>query len=154
MFWSLTHQNPNYTLCCNNDRDTWPHLLSSCKNPYIKGLRIAQYNKAVHLIAQTLQANKTLGFLHWPKASNLNNHPPTTQSRTGSSKCTRTQTIFQCQAKLRPDILCIIGALNQTQIPISPSLALTVQLIEFTFYHDICLDQALTHKHTKIQPIN
>ena len=50
IFWPLTHQNLNYTLCHKNDRDTWPHLLSMCENPYIKGLRIARHDKAVHLI--------------------------------------------------------------------------------------------------------
>ena len=37
-----------------------PHLLSTCENPYLKGLRIAQHNKAAHLITQTLQANKNI----------------------------------------------------------------------------------------------
>ena len=42
---------------------------------------------------------------------------------------------------------------TQTQTPISPSLILTIQLIEFTYYHDIFPDQALTHKRTKYDPL-
>ena len=41
IFWPLKFQNPNCTLCHKNDRDTWPHLLSMCEHPYLKGLRIA-----------------------------------------------------------------------------------------------------------------
>ena len=58
IFWPLKFQNPNCTLCHKNDRDTWPHLLSTCKHPYLKGLRIARHNKAIYLNTKTLQANK------------------------------------------------------------------------------------------------
>ena len=43
--------------------------------------------------------------------------------------------------------------LTQTRTPISPSPTLTFQLIEFTYYHDKFPDQALTHKHTKYDPL-
>ena len=48
--WPNLYSNPNYTLCPNNTIDTWPHLLSTCSNPQIKGLRIARHNKATPLI--------------------------------------------------------------------------------------------------------
>ena len=57
IFWPLKYQNPNCTLCRTDDRDTWPHLLSTYEHPYLKRLRIARHNKAVHLITHTLQAN-------------------------------------------------------------------------------------------------
>ena len=75
IFRPLTHQNPNCTLCHRNERDTWPHLLSTCEHPYLKGLRIARHNKAVHLITQTLQANKNTRFLTLTNAGQLNNQP-------------------------------------------------------------------------------
>ena len=75
IFWPLTHQDPNYTLCHLNDKDTWPHLLSTCEHPYLKGLRITQHNNAVHLITQTLLANKNTRFYTLTNASNLNNKP-------------------------------------------------------------------------------
>ena len=62
IFWPLTLQHPNCTLCHKNDIDTWPHLLSTCEHPYLKGLRIARHNKAIHLITQTLQANKNTRY--------------------------------------------------------------------------------------------
>ena len=46
IFWPLKYQNPNCTLCRPNERDTWPHLLSTCKHPYLESLRIARHNKA------------------------------------------------------------------------------------------------------------
>ena len=76
IFWPLKHKNPNCTLCHKNDRDTWPHLLSTCENPYRKGLRIARHNKVVHLITRTLQANKNTWFFTLTNACKLNNKTP------------------------------------------------------------------------------
>ena len=76
IFWPLNYPNPNCTLCHNNNRDTWPHLLSTCGHPYLKGLRIARHNKATHLITQTLQANKNTRFYTLANVGNLNNQLP------------------------------------------------------------------------------
>ena len=73
IFWPLKFQNPICTLCLKNGRDTWPHLLSMCKHPYMKGLRIARHNKAVHLITQTLHANKQTRYYTLTNTCNLNN---------------------------------------------------------------------------------
>ena len=121
IFWPLTHPNPNCTLCRRNERDTWPHLLSTCEHPYLKGLRIARHNKAVHLITQTLQANKHTRFLTRTNAGHLNNQPQETTVPEWLLACTCPQTPCQCQAKLKPDILCMIGAPNHTTLPITPS---------------------------------
>lgn len=153
IFWPLTHPNPNCTLCPNNDRDTWPHLLSTCENPHIKGLRISRHNKAVHLVAQTLQANKFTRFFTLINAGNFNNKPPESTVPEWLLRCTCTPTTCQCQAKLRPDILCIIGAPNQSQTPIPPSPTHIVQFIEFTYCHDRFPDQALEQKHAKYDPL-
>ena len=68
--------NPQCTICHRNDRDTWPHLLTICEHPYLKGLRIARHNKAIHIITQTLQANKYTRFYTLIIACNLNNLEP------------------------------------------------------------------------------
>ena len=75
IFWPLQFRNPNYTLCQRNDRDTWPHLLSTCDHPYLKGLRIARHNKVIHLITQTLKANNNTRFFTLVNAGNHNNQP-------------------------------------------------------------------------------
>ena len=110
IFWPLIYQNPNCTLCHKNDIDTWPHLLSTCEHPYLKGLRIARHNKAVHLITQTLQANKRTRYYTLTNANNLNNKNQESTVPDWLIKCTCTQTRCQCHAKLRPDILWILGA--------------------------------------------
>ena len=153
IFWPLKFQNPNCTLCHKNDRDTWPHLLSMCKHPYLKGLRIAHHNKAVHLIIQTLQANKYTRYYTLTNACNNNN---TRQEQTipyWLINCTCPQMNRQCQAKLRPDVLCVLGAPNHTSTPLLPSHTHTIQFIKFTYCHDRVLEQALTQKHAKYDPL-
>jgi hypothetical protein len=129
-----------------------PHPINS-EHPYLKGLRIARHNKAIHLITQTLQAHKNTRFFTFTNAGHLNNNPPEQTILDWLLQCTCTQTTCQCQAKLRPDILCIIGAPDQTQTPIAPSSKLTIQFIEFTYCHNRFPDQALTHKHGKYDPL-
>ena len=92
IFWPLQFRNPNCTLCQRNDRDTWPHLLSTCDHPYLKGLRIARHNKAVHLITQTLQANNNTRFFTLVNAGNHNNQPPDNTIPEWILACTCAQT--------------------------------------------------------------
>ena len=101
VFWPLKCWNPNCTLCHKNDRDTWPHLLSMCEHPYLKGLRIARHNHAIHLITQTLQASKHTRFYTLTNAGNLNNMNQQHTVRDWLLKCTCPQTKCQCQAMLR-----------------------------------------------------
>ena len=95
IFWPFKFQNPNCTPCHKNDRDTWPHLLSMCEHPYLKGLRITH-------------------------AGNLNNINQQQVVQEWLIECTCPQTNCQCQAGLRFDILCILGASNHTQHPYYP----------------------------------
>ena len=149
----IAHPNPNCTMCWNNDRDTWPHLLSTCEHLYLKGLRIARHNKAVHLIAQTLQADKNTRFYTLTNVGKTNNTIPEQTILEWRFEFIFPQTTCQCQAKLRPHILCIFRAPNQTQTPMTPSHTHTTQFIEFTYWHDRFLEQALSHKHTKYDPL-
>ena len=125
-------------------------LIINMRTSILKRLRIARHNKVVHLITQTLQANKNTRFFTLTNASNLINQIVPEWLL----KCTCPQRICQCHAKLRPDILCIIGAPNWTQTPISPSPKHTCQFIDSTYCYDRFPKQALMHKHTKLQPTN
>jgi hypothetical protein len=154
IFWPLTHQNPNCTLCRRNERDTWPHLLSTCEHPYLKGLRIARHNKAVHLITQTLQANKNTRFLTMANACHYNNRAQEQTVPDWLLQCACPHTPCHGLAKLKPDILCILGAPNHITPPISPSPNHTVQFIEFTYCHDRFPEQATIQKHAKYDPLN
>ena len=147
--WPLKFQIPNCTLCHKNDRDTWPHLLLMCKHPYLKGLIIARHNKAVHLITQTLQANKHTRYYTLINAGNLNGMNQEQTVPEWLIQCNCPQTSCQCQAKLRPHILYILGAPNHTTTPLLPSCTHTIQFIECTDCHGRFPEQAIAQKHAK-----
>ena len=92
-------------------------------------------------------------FFTLTNAGIITNQPPDQTVPEWLLKCTCTLGTCQCHAKLRPDIMCIIGAPNQTQTPILPSPNYTIQFIEFTYCHDRFPEQAHTHKHTKYDPL-
>ena len=104
-------------------------------------------------MAQTLQANKNTRFFTLTNAGHLPNHPQEQTIPDWLLQCICTQEPCQCQAKLRPNIMCIIGAPNHIQTPILPSINHTVQFIEFTYCHDRFPEQACTHKHDKYDPL-
>ena len=139
IFWPLTHQNPNaqctIVMTETHDNTYYQHV----KSFLLKGLRIARHNKVVH-------AKKNTKFFLVTNANNLDNKP-LEQSRNGFSNAYAHNQPGHCQAKLRPNNLCIIGAVNWTQTPITPSPAITIQLIDFTYCHDKFLDQALTRTY-------
>ena len=72
-----------------------------CENPYVKGLRIASHDKAVHLIVHTLQANKETRFFTLTNAGKINNEPPDQTIPDWLLKCTCPQPPCRCHAKLR-----------------------------------------------------
>ena len=73
----MTHELKRYAQYTGNHMKIilWPHLLPTSKNSYRKGLRTTQQNKAVHLVTQTLKANKNIRFFTLTNACNLNNKP-------------------------------------------------------------------------------
>ena len=135
------------------DKCAPPGYLVCTQHPYLKGLRIARHNKAVHLIAETLQSNKNTRFYPLTNAGKTHNTTPKQTIPEWLLQCICPQITCQCQAKLRPNILCILGAPAQTQTPITPSHTHTIQFMEFKYCHDQSLEQALSHKHTKYDPL-
>jgi hypothetical protein len=67
--------------------------------------------------------------------------------------CTCNTTQCECLAKLRPDIIYIQGVAYEQNGPLTCTLDLTIQIIEFTFTHDRFLDQAIQTKENKYNPL-
>lgn len=58
LIWRQSYTNPNCTLCYNNDKDTWSHLLSLCNNKFLKALRIAKHNDMTYQLTNLLKSNE------------------------------------------------------------------------------------------------
>jgi len=55
----------------------------------------------------------------------------------------------KCPARLRPDILCILGTTPTAQPPFSPNPSLKIQIFEFTYCNDRFPQEATTRKLEK-----
>jgi hypothetical protein len=114
--------------------DTWLHILLCCTKPHIHKLRINRHNKAVHEIRKFLISNtKTRCFI----LINAGKFDGETQENTIPNwllpcSCTKQTQRCTCNAKLRPDILCILNHPYNAEPPKKSNQTLTVQFIEFT----------------------
>ena len=67
--------------------------------------------------------------------------------------CTCGQQRCHCNARLKPDILCIKGLPYQHPPPATPTDQLTVQFIEFTYTNDRFSQETTNNKTQKYQPL-
>ena len=84
LLWPQMFTNPNYTLCQNNDKDTWPHLLSLCNHKFLKGLKIARHNATTNKSSTYLNHVYTQDITHLQMSAIKEASPRTTPSHHGS----------------------------------------------------------------------
>jgi hypothetical protein len=138
LFWSELYPNINCSLCRMTQPDTWLHILLCCTEPHIHKLRINRHNKAVHEICKLLVSNtKSQCFIlvnaRKCEAQTQENIVPNwllpCNCRNQTQRC-------HCNARLRPDILCIRNHPYNAEPPQEPNQALIIQFIEFTYCND------------------
>jgi hypothetical protein len=138
LFWSELFPNINCSLCRMTQPDTWLHILLCCTEPHIHKLRINRHNKAVHEIRKLLISNtKARCFI----LVNVGKSDGQTQENTVPNwllpcSCNNQTQRCQCNARLRPDILCIRNHPYNAKPPQEPNHTLTIQFIEFTYCND------------------
>ena len=138
LFWSELYPNINYSLCRMIQLDTWLHVLFYCTKPHIHKLRINRHNKAVQEIRKMIISNATSRCFILVNAGKSDRQ---TQENTVPNwllpcSCNNQTQRCQCNAKLRPDILCIRNHPYNAEPPQGPTTSCTVQFIEFTYCND------------------
>jgi transposase-like protein len=118
LFWPNLFPNPKCTLCPQQYHRKHGHTYSlHVQTPHRKGLCIARHNKGVHQIAHTLQSNKFTRYYTLINAGNQNFRPQDNTIPQWLLQCTCPTTTCTCLARLRPDILCLLGAPTDIQTP-------------------------------------
>jgi hypothetical protein len=138
LFWSELYPNINCSLCRMIQPDTWLHILLCCTEPHIHKLRINRHNKAVHEIRKMLISNTTSHCFILVNAGKTDGqaHENTVPNWLLPCSCNNQTQRCQCNAKLRPDILCIQNHPYNAKPPQGPNPTLTVQFMEFTYCND------------------
>jgi hypothetical protein len=152
LFWNEFFPNINCSLCRMIQPDIWLHILLCCIEPHIHKLRINKHNKAVQEIWKFLISN-TKSRCH--TLMNVGKTDEHTQENTVPQwllpcTCNNQTQRCQCNAKLRPDIMCIRNHPYNVEPPTEPSPTLTVQFIEFTYCNDRFTPRQNQRKNNKI----
>jgi hypothetical protein len=151
LFWNKRYPNINCSLCRMIQPDTWLHILLCCTEPHIHKLRINRHNKAVHEIRKLLISNtKSRCFI----LVNAGKSDGQVQENTVPNwllpcSCNNQTQRCQCNAKLRPYILCIRNHPYNADLPQGSNHTLTVQLIEFTYCNDRYYPDKIQEKRDK-----
>ena len=69
-------------------------------------------------------------------ASTFNNDPPENTIPPWPLPCTCGQQRCHCNAKFKPNLLCVKGLPYQSPPPTKPNKDLTIQFMEFTYCND------------------
>jgi ribonuclease HI len=138
LFWNELFPNINCSLCRMIQPDTWLHILLCCKESNIHRLRISRHNKAVHEIRKLLILNTKSRCFTLVNAGKLEGHiqENTVPNWLLPCSCNNQTQRCQCNAKLRPDILCIRNHPYSAEPPQESNQTLTIQFIEFTYCND------------------
>ena len=86
-------------------------------------------------------------------ASTFNNNPQENTVPPWLLPCTCYQQRCQCNAKFKPDMLCIKGLPYQSLPPLNPDDNLTIQFIKFTYTNDRFSPETIGRKIVKYQPL-
>ena len=152
LLWPCTHTNPNCTLCQNNYKDTWPHLLTLYNYKYLEALRIERQNAAAHQLTNLLELSVHTRHLTLINAINQHGNQDNTIPP-WISCCIFNTTQRECLAILRLRIAYIQGTTDKQNGLLIPTLDLIIQIINSPSQHDGFLDQAIQMKEDKYNPL-
>jgi hypothetical protein len=151
LFWKELFPNINCSLCRMTQPDTWLHILLCCTEPHIHKLRINQHNKVVHETRRLLISNTESRCFTLVNAGKFEGQPQENTIPNWLLPCSynnQTQRC-QCNAKLKPDILCIQNHPYNADPPQEPNHTLTAQFIEFTYCNDRYSPEKIQEKTSK-----
>lgn len=123
-------------ICNSTDLDTWLHVLLKCNQHHKYALHTNRHNKAVRELKQLILSSTKARCYTLMNADKHNNNPPDNTVPPWLLPCTCHSTRCHCNARFKPDLLCILGLPHQSVPPTHPQDNITVQFLEFTYCND------------------
>ena len=133
--------------------DTWLHVLQNCKQRHIHVLQTKKHNKALWALRKLLPSSQHSRCYIRMNAGTFNENPSENIVPPWLLPCTCDLQRCHCNARCKPDILCVSGLPYQANSPTTPENNLKIQLIEFTYCNDRFSSEAITRKTEKYQPL-
>ena len=120
---------------------------------YIHALRIKRHNKAVWALRKLIVSSKHSRCYILMNAGTFNDNPPENTIPPWLLPCTCGLQRYHCNARFKPDIICVKGLPYQSNPPNNPENNLKIQFIEFAYYNDRFSLETITRKIEKYQPL-
>ena len=140
-------------MCNSRKPNTWLHILLNCKQSHIYALQIKRHNKAIWALRKLIVSSKHSRCYIFMNARTFNDNPLENMvppwlllSTCGLQRC-------HCNARFKPDIICIKGLPYQANPQTIPENNLKIQFIEFTYCNDRFSPETITRKTKKYQPL-
>jgi len=131
----------------------WLHVLLKCPQPNIHALRVTRHNQAAKTIKQLILSNTKSRCYTLINAGKHLNAPPDNTVPSWLLPCTCDTRRCHCNARFRPDLLCVIGLPHRGTPPQHPNDNIAIQYIEFTYCNDRFPQETITNKTNKYQPL-
>ena len=140
-------------ICNSLEVDTWLHVLLKCKQQHIHALLTNKHNKAIWEIRKLLVSNKATIHYVLMNAGTYKELPQENTIPTWLLPCTCGTQRCHYNARLKPNILCIIGHPYNSPPPNEPTPEITIQFIEFTYCNVRFSVETNEWKNAQYQPL-
>ena len=152
-FGRETYPSITCSICNSLEPDTWLHVLLNCKQSHIHALQTKRHNKAVWALRKLIVSSKHSRCYIRMNAGTFNGNPPENTVPPWLLPCTCGLQRCHCNARFKPDIICIKGLPYQANSPTTTENDLKIQFIEFAYCNDRFSPQTITRKTEKYQPL-
>jgi hypothetical protein len=115
------------SICNSSEIDTWPHVLLNCKNLHIHALRIKRHNKTLSKIRKLLVSSTHSCSYILMNARIYDANPPDDTVPPWLLPCVCQSPLCHCDARLKPDILCVRNVPYKHEPPHQPSSNVIIQ---------------------------
>ena len=136
-FGRETHPSITCSICNSLEPDTWLHVLLKCRQNHIHALRIKRHNKAVWALRKLIVSSKNSRCYIRMNAGTFNENPRENTVPPWLLLCTCGLQRCHCNARLKPDIICVKRLPYQANSPTTPENNLKIQLLNL---HIVMID--------------
>ena len=105
----------------SSDADTWLHIMLKCNHHHIHALRTKRHNKAVWELIKLIISSQNSRCYILMNAWTFNDNPQENTVPPWLLPCTCGQQRCHCNARFKPDLLCIKELPHQGTPPLHPT---------------------------------
>ena len=135
-FGRETYPSITCSICNSLEPDTWSHVLLNCTQSHIHALQTKRHNKIVWALRKLIVSSKHSRCYIRMNAGRFNENPLENMVPPWLLPCICGLQRCYCNARFKPDIICVKGLPYQANSPTTLENNLKIQFIEFTYCND------------------